>query len=145
MKNDRNYIILRNDHLIIESHKGITDLRDIKHVTTSIIKEPEFNYAYRYILDFRDAKLEMNTSEIEECGNLLSSKFLLTGLKKIAFLTSNPDQVFKTTLLTLNKNFKEIELRIFSTLDCALDWLEIDKNHNNLIYNQINEYKSIIA
>lgn len=143
MKNDYNFFILKENHLLIECHQGITNLFDIKRTTANIIYDSNFKYAKSYILDFRNATLEMNANEIEECGNFISNKIYLSGLKKIAFLTSQPDQVFKTTLLTLNKNFNNIELQIFSTIECALLWLRIDKTQGTFIETQITDLNAI--
>ena len=98
MEKKGTYAIIVEKPLIVEYYEGIITVKDLFHFKNEIKKEPNYNLYTNTILDFRFCTLNIETEELPEIINYLKRNFSKSGNRKVAYLTSRPNEVVVTTL-----------------------------------------------
>jgi len=130
------YIIVAGKRLIIEHISGKIDNDLILELKSRESHDKNYNWTYNVIVDFRGAEFLMNMENIGNLVNNIRNNKLIKGQRNIAFLTETPDQVVIATLIKQLKKELPINVSIVSTLDRALDRVELLKDDKQLIeYN----------
>ena len=122
-----NYTILPDLELIIEYFAGDVNAECILEQKGKLIKDPLFNEDYCVLDDFRDAKIDYSMEGIQKIIEWIAKNH--NAKRQSAHLTSQPDQVAATMMFDREKSSKlEINLKIFSSLHPAVQWLNIENS-----------------
>lgn len=115
------YKILYDKNLIVEYYNGIINAEDLIFLKNVIRNEPDYNLYSNTILDFRDCDLQIDYKGITKIIDFFKSKHVVNGSRKIAYLTSKPNQVAIATMYS--QLAKESELgfnpNIFTTIEAT--------------------------
>ena len=131
------YLIIKKVGLMIQFHQNELTLKGIKKLKLDIINDKDFNPNFGFLIDIRKAKITMTVEELDDYGNFVADNLKLEGLKRLALLTEQPEQVAKSMIYTLNKRLKPLQYETFSTLDGAIHWLHIDISQIGMVQSEI--------
>ena len=129
IKNIYNYYILKEKNLVIEVLRGNFDLSDFVDLKKAESKDPDFDPNFDSILDIRNienAFTQKIINDLENFLNIIKTVQHVTKKRKAAVIASKPSQVAGITWYKLIDD-RSIEYKIFSTLNAAKEWLEIDE------------------
>jgi|GEM_PF-1075805 len=130
------YIIIPGKKLIIEHFSGEIDLDVILKLKRKESLDSNYNPNYNIIDDSRKAQFSLNFNDIKNYVEHIRNNELLNGKRNAAYLTETPNQVVIATLFKQLKKELPINVSIVSTLDRALDRVELLKDDKQLIeYN----------
>lgn len=139
VKNIYKYKIVKDIGLVIQFHKNDLTIEGAKRLKLEIIHDTDYEPNFSFLIDLRKANYNFTEEELENYGNFVSEKVKLEGLKRVAILTETPEQVVKTTIYTLNKRVDPTQYKIFSTLQAAICWLQINPKYLQHILSEINK------
>jgi hypothetical protein len=137
------YKIIADKQLIIEYYSGNTVIEDFIHLKEIITTEPEYDFTYSVLFDVSDADLKISESDLKKLIDYLKVKFD-SKKKKVAYLTKGPNDVVQTTLflnLVNNCHFNVIA-DIFSTIQGAAKWLNIENVNKEYLETKLSELKT---
>ena len=135
------YTILPELNLIVEYFSGPIDAECVISAKKRIIDDPLFDQSYNVLDDFRDAIMDYSVEGIKDIIIWIAENHNYP--RKSAHLTTSPDQVVATTLFDKLKSTKlVINLKIFSTIESAINWVDINENMLDTIENAIATLKS---
>jgi hypothetical protein len=135
------HIILPELKLIIEYFAGQIDAECVLAEKERMINDPSFDNSFNVLDDFRDARMDYSLEGTKEIIEWIARNHNFP--RKSAHLTTTPDQVVATTLFDKLKSTKlVINLRIFSTLEQAVDWINLDMDKKPIIEDAIRKLKS---
>jgi len=119
------YKILPDKKLIIEYYSGTIDVPDLMDFKNIISEDPDHNFYFNTLIDFRDAKLVVGKKELDNILTFFRKKFKPEGIRNVAYLTSTPNEVVLTKLFSLvAKTYTDLNfnLQTFSTVSAASAW-----------------------
>lgn len=132
------YIILKELRLIIQFHQTEVNFEDIKNLKTQIIQDKDYDPSYKTLADLRLAKIvSKNIDEVHLYGKWLSEMVEVNGEFSKAIITSTPNQVAISTIMSKTKALKDFSYNIFSTLAGSLSYLQIHNRNFKFIENTI--------
>lgn len=131
------YSILKDIGLIIQYHQNNITKNKMKQLKSDIINDKDFNPKFGFIVDLRNATINLTENELIEYGNWVKENLKLTGLMRLVLLTSTPDHVMKTIIFSLNEKISPLHYKTFSTLAASIIWLNIDISNLDLIEKEI--------
>ena len=135
------YTILPDQRLIIEYFAGPITAECVLAAKERMIKDPRFDQSFNILDDFRDAKMDYSLDGTREIIEWIARNHNFS--RKAAHLTSAPDQVVATTLFAKLKSTNLlIDLKIFSTLESAIEWVNLDVKVLTGIEAEIKKLKS---
>ena len=96
--------------------------------------DPLFSPKLNHIVDLNEITFDLNQEDLNSYAQLLKDNFKMFGEKKIALITSSPNQVVYSTL------FKEAQeqlqplqsVEIFSTLKSAYNFININSSFEEI-------------
>ena len=124
-----NYIILKEQNLIVEYHSGILDADSFINFKKSITLDPLFLPSLNYFVHLKKITFSTTAEDINKYVKFLNTNSKVYGNRRVALITNTPNQVVSTTIFKMiQQNTSQVE--IFSTNESALDWLnsKLDKN-----------------
>ena len=65
MESFYNHLVLQDDKLVIQYFNGFVDLKIAIAAKSKVLKDPLYNSSLNSIIDFREANLQFDDSEIE--------------------------------------------------------------------------------
>jgi len=140
MHSNENFHIIESLGLVIVSHNNLLNQDSVNNVITKIKSNPFFNEEYFVLIDIRNAKVELDSEEIEKLSDFVYANLKETGLKKFAILTSESQ---------LNKAIEFVryyrhssKFQIFSNLEAALYWLKKPQQNKQQIEIKLNYLKN---
>ena len=134
------YIILPELNLIVEYFAGQIDPDCVIASKERMLNDPQFDKAYNLLDDFRDAILEYSIEGIKDIITWIAKNHNFP--RQSAHLTTSPDQVVATTLFDRLKSIDlSINLKIFSTIDKAVKWVQLTEDEIPIIEAAIEELK----
>ena len=114
-------ICTEENNYIIRVFHGTLSFSDIFSSWEYLIEEKLKKHNYiRVINNFRDAKLNMSTDDIEQLMKLLKNNFKLFVKLKLAVITTSPDNIIFPLLAQRNSPFN---IQVFSTISAAKKWM----------------------
>lgn len=130
------HIILPELNLIIEYFAGPIDAECVLAEKNKMINNPLFDQKYNVLDDFRDAIMEYSLEGTKNIIEWIARNHNYP--RQAAHLTNSPDQVAATTIFSNLKSPKlEINLKIFSTIESALNWINLDDDKLPIIEAEI--------
>lgn len=119
------YKIFKKYKLIVELYEGTIGFDDIINNKQKSSLDENYDPDYAVLLDFRNAHIDLNPESITELFTWLRAHPLFQTYKKVAYLTSEPNEVVLTTLFKMKLKDIPIEASTFHTVQAALNWLNI--------------------
>ncbi len=141
MKKCIRYKIISDLKLTVEYYRGAINLEDIINFKNTEIIDEKYNPNYNSIGDFRDADFFLDEKQIKEFINYIKNNKKNMGVRKTALLTNTPSQVVTSTLYQLNSDGLPMNLKIFSTLESTLKWIDISKSDYQIIDKAVQDMK----
>lgn len=133
------YKILNDYKLIIRYLKGQINMNDLYSFIDESKHDENFNSKYSVLYDIRDAEFLADRDSILEFSEKFRLMKKIHNKRKITFLTNNPKQVVFAIFIEKFRKLGLYEIRTFSTLDAALDFLNIDKKDFKYIEKNLSE------
>jgi len=131
--------ILVEKKIILEYFSGSITWTDVKKLKMLEIHDLKYNNTYNLIGDLRNSNmLFQNKKEITEFLDFIRLTGKSNSEKKVAILTSSPNNVVTAELLRLNKDELPQILKTFSTVESLLSWLDVNKKE---IYDALDEHR----
>ena len=116
------YKIIYDRPLIVEYYYGLITAEDLIYLKNVIRKEPDYNLYFNTVLDLRDCDLQINSEGLATIVDFFESSFEKTGIRKVAYLTSKPNEVVRATLYSILLGRSELNFNpnIFSTIEAVI-------------------------
>ncbi len=143
------YKIIPDKKLVIEYYSGELDYDDLIEFKKAIIKEPEYDFYFQTIVDLRYCFLKTNPQDFVNWIDFINTNFGNERVRKVAYLTSKPNEVVLTTLfLHQHKQFvKSLSANVFSTIEGVVSWFGHDvisiKELDNILEELKNSNKNV--
>jgi len=127
MSRKNNYRILPDQGLIIECFYGETGINDIIALKEIVKKDKDFDFKYNIIDDYRDTNIHVSHEEIYQFKEWMQHNF--SSSRKSSVLTETPNQVSAIMLFDrMQNNELPMNIKLFSTSEAALRWVDVDDN-----------------
>jgi hypothetical protein len=123
MINTYTYRIFKKWKLIIVYYGGELNISDLKNLRSNLKNESDYSPKFDVINDLRECNLQMNVNEIEGYSTFLKNELQIIYRRKLVFLTSKPNEVVLTHLLSDALRDISILGNIFTTSQAGLKWL----------------------
>jgi len=136
-----NYIILPEKRLIIRYYHGAFSLSDLFAVMDATGQDNLYDPTFNVINDFRDGTSGVKIKEINELFGYIKGHKRLYGNRRSAFLTKTEDQTVLRMMLRLLKYEHIINLKTFSTLQEATEWLGLPNSELEALEKTLEEFK----
>lgn len=135
------YIILSESNLVIEHHQGTLNVDSYIKFKKQLLEDPLFKTNMNYYIHLKDVFFSTTKPDIKKYIKYMASIYDIIGNRKLALVTSTPNQVVPITIYKSLEGDLNQESKIFSTTEMALHWLNIDDESIESIINTISEYK----
>jgi hypothetical protein len=136
-----NYRIMGDLKLILECAKGSAKIEHVKQMKIREISDIEYIPNYNLIIDFRESNIDFLNLDIKSLKGFFdfakNTEGVISG-GKTAFLTNSPEQVVLSSLLKDLGDKLTTNFEIFSSLEAALDYLDISFVHVKFIDKALN-------
>ncbi len=137
------YKILKDFNLIIEYYSGHIDGNDGIELIKKIKKDINYNPSFNVLVDFRDIDINWTDEIDESLSNFI--QFMKTNSDfisiQLSVLISKPMHAVLSELLKSEYANFSIKQEIFSTLESALFFLNIQKKHTPVVIEEINKFR----
>jgi len=140
MESIHKYKIIQNMNLIIEYHAGKLCYDEIIKFKTIQSKDDNYNANYNFLVDIREAEIMLSEDQIINIFKFVIDNKIMIGNRKVAQLTSTPNQVV-TTILLEKHNIIPIQTNVFSTMEAAIRFLGFSNIDLKTINGYIEELK----
>ncbi len=133
------YKILKEYNLIIESHSGSLDLKSYIDFVEKMKLDPLFSLDMNFYVDLSNVVVTASIDEVKLYNNFSKNTFKSERKRKIALITDSPNQMVFATLFKNSNTQKSKVIEIFSTKECAIQWLNrsLDKEEILNIFSNI--------
>jgi nucleoside-triphosphatase THEP1 len=125
-----NYLILKEQNLLVECHSGNLDLESYINFVTSTTLDPLFSENMNYFIDLSNVVVTASIDDIGKYNNFTKANFKFEKKRKVALVTNSPNQMVFATLFKNSNTQKLKEIEVFSTTTAAINWL----NNNHIKY-----------
>jgi len=117
------YKIINEHNIIIEYHKGKLDVGSYIKFKEKTFNDKDFKTGLNYLIHFKNVTFFTPQEDIKKFVNFIKNNAPKLGKRKVAFVTSTPNQVVTTTIYkSMLADIKQ-QVAVFSTNDNALNWL----------------------
>jgi len=139
-----NYIILKDLNLLIECHSGSLDLKSYIDFVKRTTLDPLFSINMNYFIDLCNVVVTASIDDIKKYNNFSEDNFQCDKKRRVALLTSSPNQMVFATLFKNSNTQKLKEVEVFSTKESALNWINSRLNKEEIlnIFSGIQEYSA---
>ena len=117
------YRINQNLNLILEFHNGNLDVDSYIKFKQIVFNDKNFKAGLNHFIHFKNVNFIAPQEDIKKFVDFIKSNAPNLGKRKVAFVTSTPNQVVTTTIYKTILADKEQQVAVFSTNDTALNWL----------------------
>lgn len=137
-----NYIILKDFNLLIECHSGNLDLKSYIDFVKRTTLDPLFSKNMNYYIDLSNVVVTASINDIRIYNNFTEDNFQCDRKRRVALLTSSPNQMVFATLFKNSNTQKLKEIEVFSTKESALEWINSSLSKKEIldIFSIIKEY-----
>ena len=92
------YKILPDKQLIIEYYSGEITVKDLIFLKNVIRKEPNYNWGWNTILDFRDCVLLIKNADLKDLVDFFKNNFERSKTRTLVVLSASPTEVALSVL-----------------------------------------------
>jgi len=136
MHSNENFHIIESLGLVIVSHNNLLNQDSVGNIITKIKSNPFFKEEYFILIDIRNAKIELDSEEIENLSDFVYDNLKDTGLKKFAIIASESQLNKAVGFVRSYKHSSKFQ--IFSNIEAALYWLKKPQQNKEQIEIKIN-------
>ncbi len=133
------YKIIKGQNILIRCFGGIFSIDDVIQYVKLTSNDDDYSTTMNVLNDLRNAEIRYDDTQLKLLVEFIKNNHSLYGKRKTAFLVQNPEQTVFSMLLDYEKKEDLINMKIFTTLDASLDWLEISKNYTESIEFFLNQ------
>ncbi|MFO7934507.1 MAG: hypothetical protein R6U78_10535 [Bacteroidales bacterium] len=135
------YRILPEHRLIVSLYAGHISEQEIISLKETIRQDPKFNISYNTLDDFTDVDFHVSKESYMLVFEWLREHY--SWERNSAVLTDTPDQVVNISLFNyIQKHSLPMRIRIFSTLEGALNWVSVPVKNAPAIKSVLEELKN---
>ncbi len=134
------YKIIPSKKLVVEYFKGDIYWDDMFSFIDEISKDKNYNVSFNSLIDLREATLQLTTDDVKKYIRYLEEHTEVLGKRKLAMITNSPNQVVYVTLYQLLSDKLPLKIKIFSTYQKALYWLDMPEFTENEFNSLISEF-----
>lgn len=131
--------------LIVQYLRGPVSGNDAIDLVKTIRKDDAYNPNFNVLIDFRDITLDWEIKQVKdslaEFIHFINENPDLMSNKKLSILFSKPNQAVLSILLRENYSAFPISTGLYSTLEVALDNLNISKKNVQSVNEEIEKFK----
>lgn len=137
-----NYIILKEQNLLIEHHSGNLDLDSYINFVTRTSNDPLFSLNMNYYIDLSNVVVTTSIDDIRKYNDFTEDNYKCEIKRRVAMVTNTPNQMVFATLFKNSNTQKLKEIEVFSTKESAFDWLKssLDENEFLTIFSSLKGY-----
>lgn len=128
------YRIIPEFSLILENYRGLIKLPDVEHVLVKEFQDPDYNPAFDYLCVLQEANIVLTPEDLEMMTEFLNTVKENVVQHKLALLTETPGQVASATIYSELLKGMPVDLKVFTTLDAAVHWLNKPSEVTSLIH-----------
>ena len=141
MNTDRKYKIFTQLKLVIIHSEGRIDFQEMKQFMDHLKDDPEYDISFNSIVDLRNSKAAPDMKQMELfMKNLFKAEFMTE--RKDVFITNTPDHVILPYLLKQKSEELPLKIQVTSSLEAAVDFLELNEDDLLLLKKSFSELKS---
>ena len=137
--NTLRYKILKDYNLVLRYLKGQINTYELYIFIVEGSRDENYSSKYSVLYDIRHAEFLSEHSSVFEFAAKISKNIKPLYKRKIIFLTADSIQVIFASLIEFYRKSELYEIRVVSTLDTALDILNIDKKDYKYIKKNLSE------
>ena len=119
--------------IIIEYAQGDLVINDFFALKKLEFKHPDFNPHFNYIVDVRNADVDISSEDLQQYVDYASCNPLLSNKRHSALLTDTPNQAATSMLYKLHLKKTPMNFEVVSTLKAALEWIQVSADHSDYI------------
>ncbi len=141
MKPKLDYRIIQKKSLILEYYRGKYNVDELIDFKIKVGNDPDYNPNFDIIHDFRELVFDLEVEEVAKYVQVLIENKKYVGKRKSTMITQTPNQVTASIGFELLKNDLPVAVKVSSTLDAALVFIQIPKNEWEHIKKLLNDLK----
>ncbi|PLX19918.1 MAG: hypothetical protein C0599_10020 [Salinivirgaceae bacterium] len=141
MTNKLNYIILKEEELILEYYCGKFYAEELIDFKRKIGLDPCYKASFDVISDIRNSELLFSFDEVEKYVEFLFKNPEYIGARKTAMITKTPNQVVASLGFDMQRRKLPMSYKIFSTFEAAYTFLELSSTSINNVDSAINKLR----
>jgi hypothetical protein len=139
-----NYRILPEYRLVVSHYAGDISESEIISLKETIKQDKDFHMEYNTLDDFSDVAFHITQESYGRVFKWLRDHY--SWKRNSAVLTSTPDQVVNIILFNFTQKFElPMKIKVFSTLQAALHWVNISPGDAPAIKSVLEELKKVIS
>ncbi len=120
------FAFLNEYNLIVEKHTGVIQLEVLVKFMNELSLKDEFSSKANFLIDLRPSKVSVDIEKVKEFNVFIRENFSSSLENKIAFIADESEQVAVATLFKILQPGVARNIHVFSTLEYALLWLNVD-------------------
>ncbi len=128
-----NYKVYPKKQFILQRLLGIVNMENLIHVKQKQDEDPAFDLSFKLLTDVRHADVQFTPTQIQHYIEYLKSEFDESKGNRIALVTTTPIAVAVGTLVQHKTPDLDHDLKVFSTIPAALNWLGVDIPEEELL------------
>ncbi len=126
------YKFVEEFNLIVEKHIGAVDLSILIKSMEILSSKREFSVHANYLIDLRATQFNMDIDRVKQFVKFVEEKFPEALKNRIALIADESDQVAMATLFKMLQSENSQNIHVFSTLEYALLWLNIEAKEDQM-------------
>lgn len=125
MRND--YVVLRDRRLIVARPEGKLNVQESQRALREITSNPNYDQQFKVLMDLTQIESDLDPVDILEIATSIAyPNSIFPTRQKIAIAVSGQIAFDHAAFLELCANNRGVNIKSFSHLDAATDWLEVD-------------------
>ncbi len=123
-----NTIFREADHLYIANFTGKVSLQDIRQYISELEQVPEYISRLNVIHDFRQAEESLQPHLINEMFAIIREPLSRFSKIRVASVHEKPQTTAISTIVKQRLNLRQVEYKIYCSMDSALGWIRIKQS-----------------
>jgi len=137
------YSIIKEIGLVIQLHRFEITIEYLKNIKQKILKDPDFEPHYTFLIDIRDTYGTVSVEETTEYGKFVTQTMETGNQVRLALLTNNPEHVAKGSIFRWMTAKSNLEYGIFTTVEGGLNWLNVSNKDFTIAFNELEKLRSV--
>lgn len=117
--------ILDTHRLVLMNFQGFIDPELVISFIDKLVKDPAYSNSYNSIIDLQKAEMHYTMESLRKTMDYMATNIDFVGKRKTAYITSLSQQVVPPMLMSTAENKFPMEVKVFSALESAVDWIGI--------------------
>jgi hypothetical protein len=132
------YKIIPESKIIIEVFGGKISIIDAIELKKKEVQDKEYNPNFNFIVSINELEFDTNFKfDFSKYIDIIKEDNKIKGIRKSAIITKTPQQVVASTLYELAASELPMNFKIVTTIEAALDWVNLSIDHKPTISENI--------